>query len=117
MVSQPARPSGRNRGGRLAPSPVASAAVELGIPACRVLTPNRPGDPATLAALRALSPDLFVTAAYGSYLPSRVLALPRHGTLNIHPSLLPAYRGAAPIQRALMVWWALERAATAAAAS
>ncbi len=62
-----------------------------------------PGQEAFLATLAALRPDLCVTAAYGNILPSAFLALPRFGTLNVHPSLLPAYRGAAPVQRALQV--------------
>ena len=57
--------------------------------------------PRFLDTLRALGPDLCVTAAYGNYLPTAFLSIPRHGTLNIHPSLLPRYRGAAPVQRAL----------------
>ena len=56
-----------------------------------------------LARLRGLQPDLCVTAAYGNILPKAFLEVPRHGTLNIHPSLLPKYRGAAPVQRALQV--------------
>ena len=56
-----------------------------------------------LARLAELAPDLCVTAAYGNILPQRFLDIPRFGTLNIHPSLLPAYRGAAPVQRALQV--------------
>jgi hypothetical protein len=59
--------------------------------------------PAFLEALAALQPDLAVTAAYGNMLPTAFLKLPKHGTLNIHPSLLPQYRGAAPVQRALQV--------------
>jgi len=60
-------------------------------------------DPAFLEALSSLQPDLCVTAAYGNMLPPAFLAIPRHGTLNVHPSLLPLYRGAAPVQRALQV--------------
>lgn len=59
--------------------------------------------PDFLAALRDLEPDLCLTAAYGNILPKSFLEIPRHGTLNIHPSLLPKYRGAAPVQRALQV--------------
>ena len=59
--------------------------------------------PEFLDALRALQPDLCVTAAYGNILPQAFLDIPRRGTLNIHPSLLPQYRGAAPVQRALQV--------------
>lgn len=60
-------------------------------------------DAAFLDALAQLRPDLCVTAAYGNMLPSAFLSIPKHGTLNIHPSLLPLYRGAAPVQRALQV--------------
>ena len=59
--------------------------------------------PDFLAALRDLEPDLCLTAAYGNILPKSFLEIPHHGTLNIHPSLLPKYRGAAPVQRALQV--------------
>ncbi|KAK2078014.1 hypothetical protein QBZ16_003882 [Prototheca wickerhamii] len=86
-----------------APSPVTSFALDKGgFSSFAIFTPEKPGDPDFIARLEALEPDLFVTAAYGNYLPSRVLQLPRHGTLNIHPSLLPLYRGAAPVQRALL---------------
>lgn len=103
VVSQPARPSGRGSRRSPLPSPVAQAAARAGIPQDRILTPERAGDAGFLDALRSLHPDLLVTAAYGNYLPTRLLGIPRQGTLNIHPSLLPAYRGAAPVQRALMV--------------
>lgn len=56
-----------------------------------------------LNTLRALQPDLCLTAAYGNYLPTKFLSIPKYGTVNIHPSLLPKYRGAAPVQRALQV--------------
>ena len=56
-----------------------------------------------LHTLRALQPDLCLTAAYGNYLPTKFLSIPKYGTVNIHPSLLPKYRGAAPVQRALQV--------------
>ncbi|KAL6780448.1 MTF1 [Auxenochlorella protothecoides x Auxenochlorella symbiontica] len=102
VVSQPARPSGRGSRRNPPPSPVAQAAARAGIPQDRILTPERAGDAGFLDALRSLHPDLLVTAAYGNYLPTRLLGIPRQGTLNIHPSLLPAYRGAAPVQRALM---------------
>lgn len=105
VVSQPARPRGRNpKHSSPAPSPVTSFALDKGgFSSSAIFTPEKPGDPDFIARLEALEPDLFVTAAYGNYLPSRVLQLPRHGTLNIHPSLLPLYRGAAPVQRALLV--------------
>lgn len=101
VVTQPPRPTGRGNRKVPQPSPVALAAAEAGLPPERVLSPERPGEAGFLDALRQLSPDLCVTAAYGNYLPSSFLAVPPHGTLNIHPSLLPAYRGAAPVQRAL----------------
>lgn len=101
VVTQPPRPTGRGNRKVPQPSPVEVAAAAAGLPAERILAPERPGDAAFLAALRGLSPDLCVTAAYGNYLPSSFLAIPPHGTLNIHPSLLPAYRGAAPVQRSL----------------
>lgn len=95
-VSQPAAPSGRAR--TLKPSPVAAAAEALSIP---VLTPASARDPAFLAALARLEPDLCITAAYGNFLPQPFLDTPKFGTLNIHPSALPAFRGAAPVPRAL----------------
>ena len=101
VVTQPPRPTGRGNRKVPLPSPVQQLAAEAGLPADRILAPERPGDAAFLEALRQLSPDLCITAAYGNYLPSSFLAIPPHGTLNIHPSLLPAYRGAAPVQRAL----------------
>ena len=105
VVSQPGRPRGRGRhkSGPPPPSPVAVTALRRGVPADRVLCPTKANDPAFLDALRALQPDLAVTAAYGNWLPQKFLAIPRLGTLNIHPSLLPQFRGAAPVQRALEV--------------
>ena len=79
-------------------SPVHIVALKLGIP---LFIPESAKDVQFLDALEALSPDLCVTAAYGNYLPKRFLAIPKFGTLNIHPSLLPKYRGAAPVQRCL----------------
>lgn len=101
VVTQPPRPTGRGNRKVPQPSPVQAAAAAAGLPADRILAPEKPGDPAFLAALRQLAPDLCITAAYGNYLPTSFLAVPPHGTLNIHPSLLPAYRGAAPVQRSL----------------
>lgn len=99
-VTQPDRP--RARGGRnrsqMDPSPVKLAALEETIP---VLQPDRPRDPAFIAALRELAPDLSVVVAYGHILTKEVIDLPRLGTVNVHASLLPAYRGAAPIQAAI----------------
>eukprot|EP00879_Flechtneria_rotunda_P032882 GHRR01036320.1.p1 GENE.GHRR01036320.1~~GHRR01036320.1.p1 ORF type:complete len:106 (-),score=32.52 GHRR01036320.1:153-470(-) len=60
--------------------------------------------PAFLEALSAMQLDLAITAAYGNMLPTAFLNIPKHGTINIHPSLLPKYRGAAPVQRAVQVW-------------
>lgn len=98
VVTQPDRPRGRSRS-QLDPSPVKLVALEERIP---VLQPERPrGDAAFLEALRSVAPDICVVVAYGHILPRDVIDLPTHGTLNIHASLLPAYRGAAPIQAAV----------------
>lgn len=83
----------------LTPSPVAEAAKRLGLP---VLKPEKLKDPEFLAALGSYQPEVAVTASYGKKIPPSVLELPRYGFLNLHPSLLPAYRGAAPVQRALL---------------
>ena len=96
-VTQPDRPRGRSRS-TLDPSPVKTIALAESIP---VLQPERPRGPEFEAALRALEPDISVVVAYGHILPSEIIALPRLGTVNIHASLLPEYRGAAPIQAAL----------------
>jgi methionyl-tRNA formyltransferase len=101
VVTQPPRPTGRGNRKVPQPSPVQVVAQEAGMSAAAILAPERPGDAGFLAALQQLAPDLCVTAAYGNYLPTSFLAIPPHGTLNIHPSLLPKYRGAAPVQRAL----------------
>jgi methionyl-tRNA formyltransferase len=97
IYTQPARPAGR--GWRPRPSPVQSAAEALGIP---VRTPARLRDPAEHAAFAALHADLGVVAAYGLLLPKAILDAPRLGCINLHASLLPRWRGAAPIQRALL---------------
>ena len=97
VVTQPDRP--RDRGQRVAESPVKRIAAGRGLP---VYQPERMKDPAFVAALGALAPDLGVVAAYGKMLPDQLLALPRLGMINVHASLLPAYRGAAPIHRAVM---------------
>ena len=96
-VTQPDRPRGRGR--RVSESPVKQAANASGVP---VLQPERMKDPVFMAALAALAPDLGVVAAYGRMLPDALLALPRLGMINVHASLLPKYRGAAPIHRAVM---------------
>ena len=97
VVTQPDRR--RGRGQRLAAPPVKRIAAANAVP---VLQPDRSGSEAFLAALSALEPDLAVVAAYGRLLPDPVLAVPRLGTINIHPSLLPKYRGAAPVHRAVI---------------
>ena len=96
-VCQPDRPKGRS--GALAAPPVKEAALELGIP---VLQPERTTEPAFMERMRGLAPDVIVAAAYGHILRKELLELPRLGCINIHASLLPKYRGAAPIQRAVM---------------
>lgn len=97
--SQPPRPGGR-RGKALTPSPVHARAEELGI---EVRTPlSFKKDPEAIAAFAALNADVAVVAAYGLILPVSVLDAPRLGCLNVHASLLPRWRGAAPIQRAIL---------------
>jgi methionyl-tRNA formyltransferase len=96
VLTQPDRPSGR--GQKLQPSPVKRFALEHGIP---VHQPDRLKDPATHQPIVAAAPDVMVIAAYGLILPQAVLDIPRAGCLNIHASLLPRWRGAAPIQRAI----------------
>eukprot|EP00640_Fibrocapsa_japonica_P001255 CAMPEP_0113935962 /NCGR_PEP_ID=MMETSP1339-20121228/2974_1 /TAXON_ID=94617 /ORGANISM="Fibrocapsa japonica" /LENGTH=408 /DNA_ID=CAMNT_0000938269 /DNA_START=56 /DNA_END=1282 /DNA_ORIENTATION=- /assembly_acc=CAM_ASM_000762 len=97
VVTQPPARSGRKK--RLTPSPVHQLAEAQGIP---VLTPEKAKDEDFLQALREdINPDLCITAAYGQFLPTKFLNIPKFGTLNIHPSLLPLYRGASPVQRSL----------------
>ncbi len=96
--SQPPRPGGR-RGRALVPSPVHSRAEDLGIP---VFTPGSLKVAEEQAAFAALRADVAVVAAYGLILPRAILDAPVHGCLNIHGSLLPRWRGAAPIQRAIL---------------
>ncbi|MCH7904926.1 MAG: methionyl-tRNA formyltransferase [Armatimonadetes bacterium] len=97
VVSQPARPSGR--GLKLHPTPVAEAAAEMGL---AVVTPDRCRDPQFVSKLKTVEADAFIVASYGQILPKKVLDLPRAGCFNLHASLLPKYRGAAPIQYALL---------------
>ena len=100
VVAVLTRPPARaGRGRRAAPSPVHLRADAAGI---RVLTPDRPADPAFVAELRRLAVEACPVVAYGSLIPDDVLAVPRLGWVNLHFSLLPAWRGAAPVQRA--VW-------------
>ncbi|OZA91820.1 MAG: methionyl-tRNA formyltransferase [Erythrobacter sp. 34-65-8] len=97
VYSQPPAPAGRGK--KLQPSPVQRVAEELGIP---VLTPKSLRKPEPQAEFAALGADVAVVAAYGLILPQAVLDAPRHGCLNVHASLLPRWRGAAPIHRAVM---------------
>jgi len=96
VYTQPDRPAGR--GQKLMPSPVKQLALQHGLP---VLQPPTLRDPAAQEELRALAPDLMVVVAYGLILPQVVLDIPRLGCINSHASLLPCWRGAAPIQRAV----------------
>jgi len=97
VYTQPDRPAGRGR--RLTPSPVKQLAQTHGIPVYQPASLKEAEAQQTLAALK---PDLMIVAAYGLLLPKAVLDLPRHGCINIHASLLPRWRGAAPIQRAIL---------------
>lgn len=97
VVTQPPRPKGRGRAER--PTPVAEVAERAGIP---VLSPRRPRGQEFLSALASLEPHVSVVAAYGEILPVEVLELPPLGSVNVHASLLPAYRGAAPVTRAIL---------------
>jgi methionyl-tRNA formyltransferase len=96
VLTRPDAPAGRGR--RLVRSPVGALADEAGIP---VLTPRRPSEPAFLQALRALAPDCCAIVAYGALVPRAALDVPRSGWVNLHFSLLPAWRGAAPVQAAI----------------
>ena len=96
VYTQPDRPAGRGR--KLTASPVKQAALDAGIP---VLQPLSLRNDEAQAELAALKPDLMVVAAYGLLLPKVVLDMPTHGCVNLHASLLPRWRGAAPIQRAI----------------
>jgi methionyl-tRNA formyltransferase len=96
VVTRPDAPSGRGR--RLVASPVAQRASDLGVP---VLKPDHPRDPAFQDELRALAPDCCAVVAYGALLPQSALDIPEHGWINLHFSVLPAWRGAAPVQHAI----------------
>jgi methionyl-tRNA formyltransferase len=97
VVTQPDRPKGREL--KLQPSPVKEVAVQAALP---VLQPGKARDESFIAELRQLQPELVAVAAYGQILPRSILDLPRFGCLNVHTSLLPKYRGAAPIQWAIL---------------
>ena len=97
VVTRPDAASGRGR--KISRSPVATWADQHGVP---VLQPNRPSEPAFLAELTALAPDCCPVIAYGALVPQAALDIPVHGWVNLHFSVLPAWRGAAPVQRAIM---------------
>jgi methionyl-tRNA formyltransferase len=97
VVTQPDRPKGRDL--KVLPSPVKACALEARLP---VLQPERARKEDFIEQLRRLAPDLIVVIAYGQILPPAILELPKHGCLNVHTSLLPKYRGAAPIQWAIL---------------
>src|SRR6266567_5053041 len=97
-VTQPDRPRGRSRSA-LVPPPVKAAAESEYIP---VLQPERSTEPGFVEQLRALAPDVGVVVAYGHILRPSLLAIPKHGMINVHPSLLPELRGAAPIEWAIV---------------
>jgi methionyl-tRNA formyltransferase len=97
VLTQPDRPAGRGK--HLTQSPVKQFALEQGI---EVLQPKTLKDPEEAAKLAAFEPDILVVAAYGLILPQDVLDIPTHGCLNVHASLLPRWRGAAPIQAAIL---------------
>jgi methionyl-tRNA formyltransferase len=97
VITRPDAPAGRGR--HLEPSPVAAVAGELGL---ETLKPVRPRDPDFQARLREIAPDCCPVTAYGALLPESVLGIPRHGWVNLHFSVLPAWRGAAPVQHAIL---------------
>jgi methionyl-tRNA formyltransferase len=97
VISQPDRPAGRGR--RVTRSPVAALADDAGL---AVLTPERAADPALAEQVRAFAPDCAPVVAYGGLIPPTLLSVPTHGWVNLHFSLLPAWRGAAPVQRAVI---------------
>ncbi|MBR5982043.1 MAG: methionyl-tRNA formyltransferase, partial [Firmicutes bacterium] len=98
VITKPDRPA--SRGHKMQQCDVKKKALELGLP---VESPERvKNDPELVAQLKAIAPDFIVVAAYGKILPKEILEIPAHGCINIHGSLLPKYRGAAPIQRAVL---------------
>lgn len=97
VVTQPDRRAGR--GQRVVFSPVKEVALEYGLP---VFQPEKVSDPQVMAELEALGADLFVVVAFGQKIPDRLLAAPTYGCVNVHSSLLPKYRGAAPINAAIL---------------
>src|SRR6266478_5235593 len=96
VFTQPDRPKGR--GGQVTPSPVKEAASRLGLP---VYQPERIRRPEPVEQLKQMNPDAMVVVGYGQIIPQSIIDIPRHGIINVHGSLLPKYRGAAPIQWAI----------------
>ena len=107
VLTRPDAPSGRGK--KLTPSPVAARAAELGI---ETLTPAKPREPEFLARLAEIAPDCCPVVAYGALLPQNLLDLVPHGFINLHFSLLPAWRGAAPVQHAVLAGDAVTGATT-----
>lgn len=97
VLTRPDAPTGRGR--KLTPSPVKALALEAGVP---VLTPDTLRDESVQQQLRDLAPDVAPVVAYGTLIPQAALDIPRHGWVNLHFSLLPQFRGAAPAQRAVL---------------
>ncbi|RNF40647.1 methionyl-tRNA formyltransferase [Planococcus salinus] len=97
VVTQPDRPVGRKK--VLTPTPVKEEALRLGLP---ILQPEKLKNPEAMEQVLKLNPDLIITAAFGQILPSEILEAPRLGAINVHASLLPKYRGGAPIHQAIM---------------
>lgn len=97
VLTQPDRP--RGRGLKVAPPPVKTLALELGIP---VLQPEKLKSAEVRSRVEELTPDLIAVAAYGRFIPPAIFNLPPHGSINLHPSLLPRYRGAAPVNWAII---------------
>ncbi|MFC1767878.1 methionyl-tRNA formyltransferase [Candidatus Margulisiibacteriota bacterium] len=97
VITQPDRPKGR--GLKLTPSPVKELALKNDM---RILQPEKLKDKVLTAEIRSLAPELIVVVAYGNIIPKEILDIPKYGCINVHASLLPRYRGAAPIQYAIM---------------
>lgn len=97
VITQPDKPKGRKK--VLSPCPVKEEAERLGLP---VYQPARVRNPEAIKSIRDMDPDLIVVAAFGQIIPQEILDLPRYGCINVHASLLPLYRGAAPIQHAIL---------------
>ena len=96
VISQPDRPKGRKR--KLAPCDLKAFAMKEELP---VYCPEKVGNAEVVQQIQEMNPDLIVVVAYGQYIPSCILSIPRHQAINLHPSLLPKYRGASPIQWAV----------------